>query len=241
MCKGERREPTQAKQAEWAKTAAARELANQTEQDEKAHRQDKAAALAVRLWQCAEHCSGHPYLTKKRVFSHGLKVGDFPKWKLEGNVWRKITVSSVLLVPMFDESGRLWNLQGIFTEQHPEIEGTKHFLSGGRKSGLFFTLGEPTNTLLICEGYATGATLHEQTGHQTFVAFDCGNLAHVAIAIRKQNPGKRIVICADNDAHLPNNPGVTHAKKAALAVGGYVSIPSIPGDWNDVAAMEAGL
>ena len=39
--------------------------------------------------------------------------------------------------------------------------------------------------LVICEGFATGASIHEATGHAVAVAFNAGNLQAVAVALRK--------------------------------------------------------
>jgi putative DNA primase/helicase len=65
----------------------------------------------------------------------------------------------------------------------------------------------------------------------------------VALAVRKHHPGQRIVICADNDRHTAANPGLTKAREAALAVGGFVSVPEFPEgaegtDFNDLAALR---
>ena len=54
-------------------------------------------------------------------------------------------------------------------------------------------------------------------------------------------------MAADDDWRNPNNPGLTKAKSAALAVGGLVVVPHFPPgrsdkatDFNDLAAV-AGL
>lgn len=65
----------------------------------------------------------------------------------------------------------------------------------------------------------------------------------MARIIRKLHPDAKIIIAADNDRFTPGNPGVTHARKAALAVGGLVSIPQFPEgvdgtDWNDWALWK---
>ena len=69
----------------------------------------------------------------------------------------------------------------------------------------------------------------------------------VATALHKKYPGLTIVIAADDDWRTEGNPGLTHAKAAALAVGGFVVVPQFPADrpnkatdFNDLAAM-AGL
>jgi len=48
-------------------------------------------------------------------------------------------------------------------------------------------IGEPSasNKILMTEGYATGATLHELTGLPVVVAFHAGNLPVVAEAFEK--------------------------------------------------------
>jgi putative DNA primase/helicase len=161
-----------------------------------------AARRATALWDGAILCDSHPYLTRKHVRSHGLR-----------------TIGSAIVVPLWDEFGVIWSLQFIAPD------GAKRFLAGGRKRGLFFTIGGPTDTILIAEGYATGATLFETTGMQTIVAFDAGNLKPVAMTIRRLHPDAKIVICGDNDRFTPGNPGMTKAREAALAVGGLVSIP----------------
>jgi putative DNA primase/helicase len=74
------------------------------------------------------------------------------------------------------------------------------------------------------------------------VAFDCGNLEPVALMVRRMHPNAKIIIAADNDCATPGNPGLTAARKAAIAVGGLVSVPVFPdgrpGDWNDWVTME---
>jgi putative DNA primase/helicase len=89
----------------------------------------------------------------------------------------------------------------------------------------FFMIGEPTQALCIAEGYATAASIHEATGHAAVVAFNAGNLLPVARALRGKFPDIKIVICADNDAQTSGNPGLTQAKAAAAAVGGFLANP----------------
>ena len=52
--------------------------------------------------------------------------------------------------------------------------------------------------VFLCEGFATGATVHEATGRTVVVAWDCGNLPKVAELLRSRYPG-RLVLAADND------------------------------------------
>jgi hypothetical protein len=117
--------------------------------------------------------------------------------------------------------------------------------SGGRVSGCYHTIvGEP-DTVFVCEGYATGMTLHIATGKTVVVAVSAGNLPAVAVKVDKLFPRSRLVLAADNDQTVAGNPGVTAAKKAVAEVGrGEVLFPPYPqgskGDWNDYALEHGG-
>ena len=185
-------------------------------------RERAAAALNARelLDAATLETGGHAYLVNKRVGAHGIFSDGFR-----------------LLVPMRDIEGKLWNVQRI------DPRGNKRFLRGGRVTGLFHRIGRPVDqTLVVCEGYATGATLHESSGHAVAVAFNCNNLKPVAKALRSKYPEATLIIAADNDRHTPGNPGVTKANEAALAVGGRVAVPEFPEgasgtDFNDLAQI----
>ena len=124
-----------------------------------------------------------------------------------------------LVIAARDVQGQLHTLQFIGED------GSKRFLTGGRIVGCYFAIGQPAGSLLLCEGLATASTLHQATGQAVAVAFNCGNLMAVARALRSKFPSLRLVVCADNDSQSPGNPGVTHARAAAKAVGGFVAIP----------------
>ena len=83
----------------------------------------------------------------------------------------------------------------------------------------------PNDSLLIAEGVATAATLYQATSCAVAACFSCGNMEAVARALRQKFPGVRMTVCADNDVNTPGNPGVTHARAAAKAVGGYLAVP----------------
>ena len=110
--------------------------------------------------------------------------------------------------------------------------------------GCYHAIGKPSGKLIVCEGFATGATIHEATGEAVAVAFNAGNLGAVAYALHKKYPELAIVIAADDDHKTDGNPGLTSAKSAALAVGGFVVAPQFPAgrpakatDFNDLAAL----
>ncbi len=189
----------------------------------------RAAEQAAALWAEASEGRACPYLERKGVQAHGVRVS--------ADGW--------LLVPLRDGEGELWNVQRI--APWPPVDGgpDKLFLKGGRKSGLWHMLGsvEPApDLLLLAEGYATAASLHEATGRAVAVAFDAGNLAHVAKALRAKYPAALLVLCGDDDvqthARSGTNPGRAKATAAARAVQGLAVFPEgLPeggSDFNDL-------
>lgn len=130
-----------------------------------------------------------------------------------------------LMIPLYDIEGQLHGMQLI------DLKGNKQFIPGTVKTGHFFPIYGKEDVLYICEGYATGATIHNVTGKTIFCAMDAGNLKSVAEVIRKQYPYKKIVIAADNDAKTEGNPGISIAKKTAAEVICFVAWPQFnPGD-----------
>ena len=182
-------------------------------------RQADAAREANRQWETANPPSAHhPYLERKGIEARGLRER-----------------SGFLLVPLRDSNGKIHNVQRIRTD------GQKRFLRGGRVSGLYASIGAVTDHVLICEGWATGKTLHEHTCLPVAVAFSAGNLLAVAQALRSKYPSVRITVCADNDAKPDGtNPGVLAATSAASAVSGFLAIPPASGDFNDLYAAGSG-
>ena len=181
---------------------------------------DLAARKAERIYDEAAPCGGHPYLTAKGVLPHSKLRASGPD----------------LIVPLLNRFGLVRSLQFI------KPDGTKRFLAGGQKSGCFLNLdagaADRSQTLLVCEGAATGLSLFESTGFEVLVSFDAGNLKTVALGARQDYPGREIVVCADNDAAGPVNIGAVKARATALAVGGRLSIPFLtegqPCDFNDL-------
>jgi putative DNA primase/helicase len=108
-------------------------------------------------------------------------------------------------------------------------------MPGGRKKGCYHSIGKPAGVLIVCEGFATGASSHEATGDAVAVAFDAGNLEPVAVALRVKYPSLKIIIAADDDHLTDGNPGMTKARAAALAVGGLLAVPSFPAGRPDKA------
>lgn len=189
------------------------DAARKAREAEEQARKTEAARNALAIWKASSPApDNHPYLVKKRVRNHGLRL----------------TKTNSLIIPMRDSYGILHSLQFI------DGEGNKLFLSGGRKKGCYFAIGIPLESLCIAEGYATAASIHESTGLPVAVAFDAGNLEPVARALRAKFPQIEITLCADNDEHTPGNPGLTKAREAAAACGALLAVPPCAGDFNDL-------
>lgn len=197
------------------------------EADEKLHHHE-SAVRARKIWgDASEAPADHPYLARKGVRSHGLKVYSDPPL-----VIREMSCDGALIVPLHDSTGQIRSLEFITSG------GKKRFLAGGEKSGNYFSIGEPNGVLVVAEGFATGASVHEATGHAVAVAFDAGNLLPVAKALRAKFPAIKLVISTDNDLDKERNVGLEAAQKAARAVNGFVALPELNGakcDFNDVA------
>jgi putative DNA primase/helicase len=180
-----------------------------------ATKHEATAQDAARRFKDATPCTQHAYLTLKGAQGHGVKV----------------EADGFLIVPMRDTSGKLWNIERI----NPADSKDKRGLYGGRRTGLYHSIGKPAGVLIVCEGYATGASIHEATGHAVAVAFNAGNLKAVALALRVKYPALKIIVAADDDHLTDGNPGLTKATAAELAVGGQLAVPVFPADRPDKA------
>ncbi len=184
------------------------------------------------------------YLARKGVSGYGLRY----------------TLTGALVVPMMDGRGDVKGLQFILPSTHPRVKTTgrdkEYWPAGLSKIAHWFQIGAVMagGLVLVAEGYATAATLHAATGLPVAVAFDAGNLAHVAKALQKVHKGLRVLVCADDDylqkckeCHKPTpvgqplcascgqphgqiNPGCAAASSAALSVAGAWLAPVFPAD-----------
>jgi putative DNA primase/helicase len=183
---------------------------------ETAQAQDFARREAERIWEGAGPAlPDHPYVAKKRMQVAGLRQS-----------------GQVLLVPMRDSAGRLWNLQRIFPD------GAKRFLKGGRIIGLCAVIGPAAGITrgVFAEGYATGDAIAQALPDRpVVVAFNTANLGPVVAGWTRLHPRADWVIAADDD-HLTGvkmaerglpyqNPGVEKAREVAAAHGCRVAYP----------------
>lgn len=146
-------------------------------------------------------------------------------------------VGDTYCIPMYHGQD-LVNVQQIFPN------GDKLYLAGAEKQGCAVSI-PGDDKICICEGFATGCSISAATGYRVVVAFDAGNLVHVAKAVRERNPVARIIVCADNDHPNPGalkygGTGIKFGRLAASACGGWLRYPDTPGkDFNDIPQDEA--
>lgn len=200
------RELTAFEQMEHArKVRAARSAAD----EERQKRRETAQETASDIWGNVSPASDdHPYLQKKGVASHGLRVSG------DGR----------LIVPMMNPDGEIVSLQFI------SDTGEKRYLGGGAAEGCFHAIHGAGDNAYVAEGYATAATIHELTGATVYVSFSAGQLKAVAKTARGYHEGE-LVIVADNDT-----TGRSAAADAAQATKSRVVVPPLDGmDANDYA------
>lgn len=186
--------------------------ANAIHQQMLAARQAEAQKQALTRWNNASTIGpeSHPYLLQKEVQAYGLKIED-----------------ESLLIPITDSAGVMQSLQIIGPK------GEKRFLSGGKVKAGFHKIGALTSPVIVCEGYATAATLHEATGLCCVAAFSASNLAAVAACIRSVNADLQILIAADDDWKTEKNPGLVAATQAAKSVNATLAFPTFPSPRSD--------
>lgn len=124
------------------------------------------------------------------------------------------------LIRIQDETGQTVNIQRIAPD------GAKRFLPGGRVSGGFHVLHGKAPAIL-CEGYATGATIQAATGREVIIAFSANNLPKVARVLA----GRVALVASDHDT---SGTGEKYAKETGLP---YLMPPTV-GDWNDYATQN---
>tara|TARA_R110002110_G_C13467715_1_gene719480 strand:- start:5902 stop:6810 length:909 start_codon:yes stop_codon:yes gene_type:complete len=187
----------------------------------------QAAERAKYIWDNTEPANQeHPYLVNKRVVPFVARQ--------RGNT---------LVLPIVNFEHEIQSLQFI------NPDGTKKLLSGGAKKSNFIPVSwvSSPKKILICEGYATGATLAAAYPDCSVVAaIDAGNLIFVSTLIRHHWPDTPMLICADDDRLTPGNPGITKAREAAIAAGADYTEPVWPkdapislSDFNDLINWKA--
>jgi putative DNA primase/helicase len=204
----------------------------------------RASERATRAWAKCSESGECDYLVRKHVGAHGVRFSP----------------SGALAIPMLDTAGKIHGLQIIRSRKVAKAEGApekQYWPQGAATKGHFHLIGSPQWIVLVCEGYATGASLYEATNYPVAIAFDAVNVVHVGAALRKRYRNVQIVFCADDDIlrkckhsdcrarvilvpgapplcpscgreHGQENVGVVAASMASVGVGGAFVVPQFP-------------
>lgn len=201
-------EERRALRSEWEQEKAKRDELRREAQEEAVHD-------AIGIWSTASKArADHPYVARKKIGHRPLRQS-----------------GDTLLIPMYDDEGRLWNLQRI------KPDGEKRFLFGARVDGLFTVIGDFTDAeeAVIGEGYATMDSVYRASGLPCIVAFNTANLLKVARIWAQRRPDLAYTIFADDDEATAQknlaergvykNPGIEAAEAAAIEIGARVAYP----------------
>ena len=180
---------------------------------EELRRQNDAALQAAQIWinACPAN-TNHPYLLRKQIKPYRLRQS-----------------GKALLVPLYC-NGLLMNLQRIYPD------GSKRFLAGGKVKGCYSPIGEPTakQPLYLCEGWATGASVHHHTGCTVACAMNAGNLLEAGRQLQRLYPDSPLIIAGDDDrlseSEGEGNAGVEAATRTAAVLGCGLVFPIFPAD-----------
>ena len=153
--------------------------------------------------------------------SHYLKRKGLTHLPIEGIRFTKNHIA----VAIINTYGDFQGLQRIFND------GQKRFTKGLAKKGHFALIGqehlpEKSETIHVCEGVATAASIHQATGESVFSALDAFNLLPVCRALKKRYPKASFILWADNDwqkaekktkfGHVLGNTGLIQANRTAF-------------------------
>ena len=144
---------------------------------------EKAAQRAAAAWNKCLPNGECDYLARKGVEAYGLRFS--PR--------------RAALVPMLDTHGKMHGLQVLRPSTQKKGRPKQYWPPGVSVKGHFHLMGLPTWIVLVAEGYASAASIHEATGLPTAVAFDAGNMPAVAHALAKHYRGVHVLMCADDD------------------------------------------
>ncbi len=190
----------------------------------------RAAQWAGSVWAKCEPCQAHEYLITKQIQPHGLRIlpdtiGEMTLTGIDdSNFYRLKMAAGALVVPMHDAKGTIQGLQFIYAKGHPrrvKIERDKEFWPSGMAMGGTFGLIGPVRRdgiMLIAEGYATAASLHESTGQTVAYAFSANNLLKAGKQLANEYKLLRILFCADDDYLTAGNPGCSAAADATAEI-----------------------
>jgi len=171
---------------------------------------DEAIQEASARWDRAIPLDGgtNAYLARKQVAPHGCRS--------EGDA---------LLVPMYNADGDIQSVQRIAPD------GGKRFHTGAPVKHARLLLGVHLGRTIICEGFATGASIHDAVPEQVCVSFSKDGVATMARELHAN--GVAIVIAAERK-------GLEEFTALARELDVPLAVPEAGDDFND-QAVASGL
>ena len=170
---------------------------------------EQTAIVARKLWADGYASGDHSYVYRKQLTAlHGARID---------------AVTGALMIPMWVSGIGLVNLQMI------DPDGSKRFIAGGRVAGAYTVVGSLNGAkrVLVAEGWATGASLHEYYGLPVVVAMSAGNLMAVCQSLRSRFEHLTVVVAGDDDRQSEPNKGRKKAIEAATAIGAKLAWPTL--------------
>jgi len=177
---------------------------------ERAKERRGAIQRAQERWDRAIPISdtANAYLERKQVPPHGARLED-----------------GKLLLPIYGSDGEIMSVQSIADD------GAKLFQKNAPTKGGRFYIGVPFGPTIVCEGFATGASIFEASPYHVCITFSKGNMHNVARELVEQ--GREIILAADSNA-------AEEMRALGAELSCPVAIPACGSDFND-QAIEKGV
>ncbi|MGD9825093.1 AAA family ATPase [Desulfobacter sp.] len=176
--------------------------------------------MAQFLIEQAIPVGSHPYTEKKQIRPDKILQDKHGNWVL----------------PFQDSEGHLQTIQFI------NPEGVKNFLGKVKNNnrgfkGAAHIIEGSKDTIIFCEGCATGWSIHHANGAMVFCCGSKGNLDPVLAWAVGKYPDSRKIVAGDNDK---SGDGQRVGSAAARKYKVLFACPGTIGDFNDMA-IDAGL
>ena len=192
-------------------------------QEEHERLEQDAADRAGKAWDAAAaDLADHRYLQARGVLDMAKAVPGV----------LRLHNRSMLLAPMFDAAGKLWNLQRI------DADGRKRFLDHARTAGLaLWVPAAPAagQRWWVTEGVAKALAVQGATSDSVLCAYSAGNLGAALEEHGKDRDLNLCTVAADNDA--AGRTAVEPVQRRWPMVRAIYP-PDGVGDWNDILMRD---
>lgn len=183
---------------------AERESWQREQEQAEALRAEQASALARKHWDAAHPVDGaNSYLDRKQIAPHCAR-----------------TKAGKLLLPVCDADGDIISVQAIADD------GAKMFIADAPTRLGRCYIGINMGRTIVCEGFATGASIYEALPDQVCVTFSKLNMERVARQLVEA--GRNIVLASDTNC-------ADEMRALAAELDCPVAVPPVGSDFNDTA------